>query len=118
MKIELAYGRQGLLVELPADTEATIVRKPEIARPADPRSHRAGAGTTDWMRRAGVAGHGSPKRLYPDLRYHAARAQRPFSAPVDRTVDAGRRTGERDHRSGCYGPAPAQSRCGITGVAG
>ncbi len=38
MKIELAYGRHGLPVELPGQADATIVRKPEILRPADPRA--------------------------------------------------------------------------------
>ena len=38
MKIELAYGHSGLSVELPGQADATIVRKPEIPRPADPRA--------------------------------------------------------------------------------
>jgi len=36
MRIELAYGREGLEVDLPAEAEATVIRKPPLVIPPDP----------------------------------------------------------------------------------
>ena len=38
MQVELSFGRQGLLVELPKEAIAQIIRKPKYPVPEDPHS--------------------------------------------------------------------------------
>ena len=50
-RIEIAYGRSHLAVDLPPEAEATVIRKRDLPRIADPAAAIAGATTSASSRR-------------------------------------------------------------------
>ena len=84
MRVELSYGRGRLPVELADDLEVTVVRKPADAAAGGPAG-RDPARARDARGRAAAdrAGATERERLHPDLRHHAAGAERPVPADHD-----------------------------------
>ncbi len=82
-RIELSYGRGRLPVDLPDEVDLRVIRKRSMPLVADPEAaiRKALAEPVGAPPLAELAS-GREERLHPDLRHHAAGAERPV--PADR----------------------------------